>query len=260
MRKTPSDPPADPSGRLADASAAPRPPASVSVGRFAPSDAAALARFEGLIRAGRVPEALDLCRSWRASGTTDAAPPSNDALYARLLIPLLHRLESAWTEDSIDFGHLSLAFLNLHRVIMALSDDLRPMQGAGRGRVLVATAPDEDHQFGAQVLADLLRGAGWSVDLALQTDAAELVRRVAQVRYAALALSVGHDGALDGLGDLIATCRAEALHGRMQVLVGGAALVEPRSQYHFLGADLVAHSGAEALGFLSATRSGVLTS
>jgi MerR family transcriptional regulator, light-induced transcriptional regulator len=223
-------------------------------------DGAAVARLEELVRAGRISDALALCRMTRSADAARGVTGENAALHARLLIPLIRRLEAAWTVDEIDFAHLSLAFLNLHRIIATLSDDLRPSYGAGRGRVLVSTAPGEEHRFGAQVLADLLRAAGWSVDLVLDADELALISRVAQTPYVALALSVGHDGALDGLGDLITTLRASACNGTMRVLLGGSALAEPRSQYNFLGADLVAQSSAEALGFLSASRMSLLHS
>jgi len=208
-----------------------------------------IARLEGHVIAGQTAEALDLCRTLRRSAWSDGAG-ANDALWTGLIVPLIRRLEAAWTVDTVSFTDLTTAFMTLRRVISALSADMLPVFGHGNGRVLVATVPGEAHQFGPQILADLLRSAGWEADLMLDVEAETLLRRVDLTRYVAIALSVGHDEALVGVADLIGDLRASSRSADVCVMVGGPALVEPRAQYDFLCADLVALSGAEAVNFL----------
>lgn len=218
-------------------------------------EAGMIQRLEKHVIAGRLVEALDMCRKLR-SATWTQGTGSNDALWAALIVPLIRRLEAAWTVDSVEFVDLTTAFMTLRRVISALSADMQPVFGHGNGRVLVATVPGETHHFGPQIVADLLRGGGWEADLMLDADAESLLQRVDQTSYIAIALSVGHDEALGGVADLIGDLRASARLGRVAIMIGGPALVEPRAQYHFLGADLVALSGAEAVSFLARHRVG----
>jgi methanogenic corrinoid protein MtbC1 len=213
------------------------------------------------LRAGHIAEALGLCRRFRAGGGHGQAEVSGNAhIWGQLLIPLIQRLEAQWTQDTIEFGHLSLAFINLHRIIGSLAQDMRPTCVMGRGRVLVATLSDEAHLFGTLIVADMLSTAGWATDVLLHADAATLCHRVSTKPYVAVGLSVGHDEGLEGLGDLITDLRACARNGNVQIILGGAALEEPREQYQFLGADLVALSATEALTFLSGSRASVLAS
>jgi len=235
--------------------------ASRGVSTGAANASEAIMRLEGLLRAGHIAEALGLCRKFREAGPQGRSDhQDNSHVWGQLLIPLIQRLEAEWTQDTIEFGHLSLAFINLHRIIASLAQDMRPALLTGRGRILVATLPGEDHRFGTLIVADMLSAAGWATDVLLDADAATLCHKVSTKPYVAVGLSVGHDGALEGLGDLITDLRACAQSGDMQIILGGAALEEPREQYQFLGADIVALSGAEALIFLSKGRNSVLAS
>lgn len=202
-------------------------------------------RLERLLREGAAGAAVELCRAQRV--------PGSGLLPSALLTAVIRRFEAAWMKDDIGFGDLSMVFLTLHRVLVQLLGS-EPATGdaPGRGRVLVATVPGEEHVFGAMVLADALRALGWHVDTLLGADAQTLCARVGQGRHTVVGLSVGHDLAMDGLADLIADLRTAAHGPAPRILIGGAALVQPVDQYHFLGADGIARSAADAARWMAA--------
>jgi len=209
------------------------------------------ATLEKLLRAGRCDAALALCRAQMG----DRRPDRVLRLYGQIVLPAIRRLEGAWKVDQIEFAELSMAFLNLHRLLA----DLTGLRGAEPsmpwpGGILVATVPGEDHVFGAQILADLLQASGHGVTLLLRTTPDILARQLAGHHHSAVCLSVGHDQVLEGLADLIAELRTISCNPALSVLIGGTALVEPQSQYHFLGADVVALSAEAAVSHLSRFR------
>lgn len=177
---------------------------------------------------------------------------------AALFLAMIRHLECRWQTDSIGFADLSFAFYQLRHLIdhaapgrVVPSDRLTAMAGAQDLRILVALAHGEAHSFGAQILAGELAAHGWLVAQDLSGQGDRLGALVAQHRFDVLALSIGHDAALEGLADRICDLRARSCHGGMSIMLGGTALAEPRGQYTFLGADTVALTAAEASAWIS---------
>lgn len=227
-------------------------------------------RLERLLVAGAFGEALALCRT--------VGPGDRAALF----LAVIRRLEARWQTDGVGFSDLAFAFYLLRHLIehalpagagiehalpagAGIEHALPAGAGAAKSpahpgsvlsaaapRVLVALAHGEGHSFGAQILAADLAASGCRVDIDLGADGAALCRRLARAHVDVLALSVGHDGALHGLADLITDLRAASCNGRLAIVLGGAALAEPRAQYTFLGADGIALSATEAVGWIAA--------
>lgn len=203
-------------------------------------------RLERLLLEAEFAKALALCTSLSRDGERPYA----------LFLAVIRRLEARWKADAVGFAQLAFAFFQIRRLIDMLSEPALPdptgFAGYGAARVLIALAPGERHEFGAQILAAELSLHGWAVDLDLTGDEDSVCKRVVRTRYEMVALSVGHDWALHGLADFISDLRYKSCHGGLSVMIGGAALVEPRTQYRFLGADVVAFTAAEAMVWLSA--------
>jgi hypothetical protein len=143
------------------------------------------ATLERMLREGRLDEALALCRALTASRN----PARMLRLYGQVVLPVIRRLESHWLDDRIDFAELSMTFFHLHRLLSALSDTHGSEPATNRpDGVLVATAPGEDHVFGAQILADLLRTSGRGVTLLFRTTPELLLAQVAERHHAAVCL------------------------------------------------------------------------
>lgn len=203
-------------------------------------------RLERHLVTGAFGDALALCRQ--------LAPGQHAALF----LAVIRQLEGRWKTDSIGFADLAFAFYQLrHLIDNVASGPAVPLAATGSMtglqdlRILVALAHGEKHSFGAQILAGELAAQGWVVVQDLSGQGERLGALVAQNRFDVLALSIGHDAALDGLADCIADLRGLSCHARMSVLLGGDAFAEPRRQYAFLGGDAVALSAAEASAWIS---------
>lgn len=216
--------------------------------RTADGDAAddLVARLESALLRGDFAAALALCLG---------VPRTGPGVHG-LFLGVIRSLEKRWTTDTVDFADLAFAFFQIRRLIEMLSEPALPAapdaNAPGSPRILVALAPGERHEFGAQIFASELSLHGWAVDVDLSGDGDSVRQRVSQTRYDAVGLSVGHDGALQGLADFVADLRFQSCHGGICVMLGGTALVEPRVQYKFINADVVAFTAAEAMVWLSA--------
>lgn len=216
----------------------------------APGRATADHRIKTLVNhltAGRINDSVELLFSYY-----DTDRQGVDPLTA-LLVPAIHRIEQGWKERTLELGTVILAFGAARHVIdvwRAADARMRPLRLSPRPAVLVAVMPGDQHSFGAQILADDLTMRGFRVRLETQISAERLTGLVAKLNFAAVTLSIGHDGALDGAADLIAQMRAQAQDPGMALLVGGAAFSKPTAQYAFLGADAVLTSAHEAAVYL----------
>lgn len=181
-----------------------------------------------------------------------------------LMVGAIRRLEARWGSETASSTTVTLAFatarhlIDLWRTNRAAPGlpDRRPETSAAPANrdtwpVLVGVAPGDEHTFGAQILSDDLLMRGWTVDLLLSTKAEALLKRLSQHHYGAVMLSVGHDDALAGLGNLIAEIRLISAKRGIVVVVGGSGLAQPLAQYHFLGADLVAGTAAQGAEYLA---------
>jgi len=200
-------------------------------------------RLEALLLQGAFAEALTLCRAQVA-----LAP-------GQVFVPLIRRVDARWQRDEIGFGDLAFVFFQVRRLIDLLREPAAPVAawggGLAMGRILLGMAPGEGHTFGIQIVCGELTMQGWQVDIVRDANPGALHRQLEARAYDCVGLTVGHDGALDGLADLIASARIVSCNPAISVIVGGAALVEPVSRYNFLGADRICLTTSDAAMWLA---------
>jgi hypothetical protein len=211
--------------------------------------------LEQHLMAGRLPQAFEVLEGYaRLNGS--------QVVLSMLMVATIRRLEVRWAEEIARVEEIMLAFATARHLIEVWKtrnalDQGRAAPGRGgltprdRKPLLVGVAPGDDHTFGAQILADDLTLRGWQVDTLISPGQQDLLEQVARRPYGALLLSVGQDGSLAGVGDLIAEARGISSNPRILVLVGGSGLAQPFAQYHFLRADYVVGTAAEGADFLA---------
>jgi methylmalonyl-CoA mutase cobalamin-binding subunit len=171
----------------------------------------------------------------------------------KILVPAIYALEAAWKQRSIELGRLILAFGTARHVLdvwRSSSSRMMPQISGHGNSVLVTVAPQDQHTFGARLLADDLSMRGFDVTLLTEATSNELVTTVAQRKFVAIALSFGYDGALVGASDLVASLRLMSKEPNLAILAGGAGLSAPIRQYSFLGVDAVLSAAHEAASFV----------
>lgn len=206
-------------------------------------------RLEARMLAGDVNGAWSVVESALASGHAPAD------IYVDLLAPALQSIGQRWHDGELAVEDEHLGTAVAHRIVGRLGPRFN-RRGRDRGAVITAMPQGERHGLGVAMLADVLRGSGFSVfDFGPDTPTASLVRACEKTQgLKAVCLSAVMSASLDGLAEMIAAVRS-ATSGDVALLIGGSAVVS-QEQASDLGADgwaVDARAAAELLEELTAT-------
>lgn len=189
-----------------------------------------MSEFYEAARAGDFGKAVRVCEARLDTGD-----------WTRLVSDCIERLNKDWDLDQLSVMEVAEAFWTTHRVVEQMLGQGVPVQrGTRRTGTMLLCVPDcEMHSFGAQIVADKLRRAGFTVDLALKASNNDVLMKVQAKRYDILGVSVGYDHSLLGLADLIEDARLVSANPTLMVVAGGRSFDGASEAYRFLGADRV---------------------
>lgn len=163
-------------------------------------------------------------------------------------------LESSWKARRITFGEAIRGLFTIREVVQNLETGRTPdacaMHFFGAG--LVGVADGEQHDFGPQIVAEKLYVGGWRTEVNVKAGFGWLVDRARTERFDFVGVSVGCDESLAGLADRISELRETSLNPSICVIAGGAVFAYSTYHFDFLGADCIARTADDAIGFLNA--------
>lgn len=169
--------------------------------------------------------------------------------YCDVLTPALHSMGERWRAGKLGIDQEHLASNVAAGIIGKLSVRFgRP--GRRKGTVAVALPEGEHHQFGAAMLADILRSDGYRVlNFGADNPPASLLSALQEVDdLLAVAVGVVYTQHFDAAKTLIKGAR-QSLQG-VTVVAGGAAIPNKETAQR-LGADGWASSARQAGGVIS---------
>ncbi len=170
-----------------------------------------------------------------------------EALYLGLIQPVMYEIGRLWEQDKISTAEEHLATSIVGRILAGLYAKL-PMALTGRGKVVVTSAPNEFHELGARMLADMLEAAGWDVIfLGANTPAQELVKLVKKTDPRFLAISLTMPFSIDKVADIISTLKRSPDLGHVKIMVGGSAFNADQNLWRQIGADAWAEDPQSAI-------------
>lgn len=171
-----------------------------------------------------------------------------ERIFLDLLAPTAKHLGELWKQDLCTFTDVTIGLGRLQQILRDLSfsthGETIPWE-QGR-RALIAPAPCEQHNFGALMVAEFLRRAGWDVATEPVADPRHVADRVKQEWYAILGLSLSCDDGLEPLAAEIAEVRRVSCNENISVIVGGRVFVERPKCVSQVGADAMAIDGHHA--------------
>lgn len=162
-----------------------------------------------------LPAALALVESVLASGV------SIDRVLLDAVGPAARRLGDQWLDDERSFADVSLGLAVIQRVVSMLRHRVRPPT-AQHGVVVLGAAPNEQHRLGLQILADLLRLAGWDTRYLPDASMEELCAVISTEPVVMLGLTVSSDELAAPLGRWIPKIKKRALNRDLAIMLGGA--------------------------------------
>lgn len=203
--------------------------------------------FAGLVMAPDAAGALSYVALRRARGMTP------EALYLDLLAPAARYLGEMWEEDSASFLEVTLGLLRLQRVMSEIGPAFRgerpDMAEAGERvrRALLLPAPGDQHTFGAAMVADFFRRAGWTIWTAPRAPVRALAGVVRREWFTLVGFSVSCADRLDAVEAVIRAIRRASRNPDIAVLVGGPVFVAHPEFAALVGADGTARDGRQAV-------------
>jgi methanogenic corrinoid protein MtbC1 len=108
------------------------------------------------ILAGDHKQALKLIQSL----ASDAA--SLQAIYVDLIMPVMYAIGNLWEQGQITTAHEHLATSIVIRIMSDLYGNAA-FYDQTRGKAIVSSAANENHEIGARMVADILQLNGWQV-------------------------------------------------------------------------------------------------
>ena len=137
----------------------------------------------------------------------------------------------------------------------AAMDILKPILEASdvetKGRFAIATVKGDIHDIGKNIVAILLKGAGYEVnDLGTDVPIEKIVDVVSEYEPDYLGLSALLTTTMVAMGEVIEALKENGLRDKVKVLIGGAAVSEEYAKE--IGADAYCVDGFHAIKVLDA--------
>ncbi|MFP4481488.1 MAG: B12-binding domain-containing protein [Thermovirgaceae bacterium] len=169
-----------------------------------------------------------------------------EAFYLGIVQPAMYSIGDLWEWDEISVAEEHLASAIVARVMASLYAWV--LRSERRfGKAVVSAAPNEYHEIGARMVADLLERDGWNVEyLGSDIEPYSLLERVEQTQPFLLALSVAMPFNLKQAQKIIGGIREKAATEKMRIMVGGQLFGRMPDLWKTMGADGYAENAAEA--------------
>lgn len=174
------------------------------------------------------------------------------SLYIDLLQPLLVQVGDLWETGRISVAQEHLASAVVGRVMAGFAT-FRLSTARQARRAIVTSAPNELHEIGAWMLADLLELGGWHVRyLGANVPEHALLDMLEEFRPALVAISVTMPYHLERALELMHQARAKPSLAGLRVMVGGLAVRNLKDLILSQGVDGTAADAAEAVALAEA--------
>jgi MerR family transcriptional regulator, light-induced transcriptional regulator len=167
--------------------------------------------------------------------------------YLKVVQPCMYEVGFLWEKGEISVAHEHLATSIVGRIMAGLYPRFF-MTEPSKGRAVVTSAPNELHEVGARMVADLLELDGWDTDyLGANTPVKDLLRLLSSKHYDLLALSVAVPFNIDKAEGAVHAVRNDLRLKGVRIMVGGRTFNEYLDMWQRIGADGCAPDAAAAV-------------
>ncbi len=197
--------------------------------------------FAGALLAADHQQCLQLAENFAPN--TAAVPD----FYQNVIQPALYDIGDLWEKGAISVAEEHLATAIATRVMAALVLRLTP-HSQNKDTAVVTASPNEFHEVGAWMVADILQYNGWNVRyLGANTPTPSLIEFLSNLQPLLLAVSVTMPFNLSKTKSLITAVRREPSLKDLKIVVGGLAFRQAPQIWQVLGADAYAREASQVL-------------
>lgn len=172
-----------------------------------------------------------------------------ESVYLNLLAPAARRLGEWWSDDRCDFAVVTMGVGQLHAIMRLLVPEFQASAApaaSGHSAVMIS-APGAQHSFGAAMLAEFFRRAGWMAWNAAPASLDELISLMRRSWFSIVGLSVATDRHLSEVPAQIRAVRRESRNRSVGIMVGGPAFAADPGLFARMGADGTAVDARQAV-------------
>jgi len=172
-----------------------------------------------------------------------------ESLFIDLLAPAARQLGMWWEDDTCDFVDVTMGLWRLQEVAHEISARVPGAAESRRGdrSALFATAPGSQHAFGALLVEEFFRRAGWSTWSAQNSAGRDILDQAAGRWFDIVALTVTTEADLGSVAPFIAALRAASRNAGVIVMVGGWVFNQNPALVGEVGADCTAPDARAAV-------------
>lgn len=170
--------------------------------------------------------------------------------WERVIMPCMYEIGRLWADGVITVGQEHIATSITQRVISTFYPFILELP-RNRGVIIVAVSPDELHEIGARMVADILELHGWDVYYTgANTPEDSLIDLIRSQEAKHLCISTTLPSNLKSVSSIIHHVRSETFNHPVHVLVGGQAYMSDANLWKTVGADAYAPSATQSLEYL----------
>lgn len=171
-------------------------------------------------------------------------------VYLDLLAPVAQLMGHWWEEDALSFTDVTVGLGRLQQLMRETATRQENTRVTGH-RILLLTAPGEQHTFGIAMVAELFAHTGWDVCGDPVDGVGDPLRRVSEEWFDVVGFTVGTADQAPIVRDLVAQVRRHSRNTRVGIMIGGAAVVTQPRCIAQIRADGVALDGRHAIDIAS---------
>jgi len=162
------------------------------------------------------------------------------------LVPAMDIVGEKFQSNEFFIPELLVAARAMEGCLKILQPLLAASDTKPRGVVMIGTVRGDLHDIGKNIVAAMLKGAGFEVvDLGTDVDAARFASEVAARKPNVLGLSALLTTTMRAMKDTIEELRKRGLRGGVKIMVGGAPLNQQYADE--IGADAFGRDAADAV-------------
>ena len=160
-----------------------------------------------------------------------------EPFYTHIIHPVMYDVGMLWEQGVLSVAQEHLASAIVGRIMATMSmTSIRVRKQ--KGAVVVTASPNEFHEIGAWMIADILEIEGWEVHyLGANTPLDDLIQYLLLYEHDVLAISVTMPFNIDKAKDIIESIKKNSVLKNMKIMVGGRVFNENSTLWLTIGAD-----------------------
>jgi hypothetical protein len=172
---------------------------------------------------------------------------SIETLFVHLLAPAARYLVELLNQDRCDLIDFTMGVARLQQLLSIFGESDEFSTREIDYRALLITMPGERQVFDRDLVAALMRGAGWQTSVRSSCEVKDAAALVSRERFGVVSVTLGRRSGLENAAAMIEAVRRASCNASISVMVGGPVFAEDPGLAVQAGADAAAQDAPSAV-------------